>query len=66
MIILSGTMMMVVPSITTLQGQLEADAVGMGLTVLNLNKVGDLFTVMQKSSYFPTIYGYFLAIFGIS
>jgi hypothetical protein len=32
-------MMMVVPSITTLQGQLEADAVGMGLTVLNLNKV---------------------------
>ena len=32
-------MMVVIPSITTLQGQLELDAVGMGLTVLNLNKV---------------------------
>ena len=32
-------MMLVVPSITTLQGQLEADALKMGLTVLNLNKV---------------------------
>ena len=36
----SGTMMLVIPSITTLQGQLEADAVRMGLTALNLNKVG--------------------------
>ena len=34
-----GSMMMVIPSITTLQGQLEVEATGMGLTVLNLNKV---------------------------
>ena len=33
-------MMLVIPSITTLQGQLEEDAVSMGMAVLNLNKVG--------------------------
>ena len=37
--LISGSMMLVVLSITTLQGQLEADALKMGLTVLNLNKV---------------------------
>jgi hypothetical protein len=31
--------MMVIPSITTLQGQLAGEATRMGLTVLNLNKV---------------------------
>ena len=37
--LISGSMMLVIPSITTLQGQLEADSLKMGLTVLNLNKV---------------------------
>ena len=37
--------MMVIPSITTLQGQLEGEATGMGLTVLNLNKVPKIRTL---------------------
>ena len=34
-----GSMILVIPSITTLQNQLEADARGLGISVVNLNKV---------------------------